>query len=266
MKELKLTEIWLYPIKSLAGISLTSARIQEKGMQYDRRWMLLDSHGMFMTQRTFPMMALLQPVINDGIITIAKKHETKAGLSFSLASPPMGKRFRTKIWDDDVDVAEVSPEISAWFSDSLNLQCHLVTFPEANPRRVRNSDKHVSLADAYPYMVVGQRTLDDLNARLSIPLPMNRFRPNFVFTGGEPFEEDNWKAFKIGTAGFTTAGPCARCTITTIDQETIEAGREPLLTLATYRKTGNKILFGQNLIATTPGEVFVGDIITLEKK
>ena len=266
MKELKLTEIWLYPVKSLAGISLTSARIQEKGMINDRRWMLLDSHGVFMTQRTFPVMALLQPAINGDIITIAKKHETKGGLSFSLTSPPKGKRFRTKIWDDEVEVAEVSPDISAWFSDSLNLPCRLVTFPEANPRRVRNSDKHVSLADAYPYMVIGQGTLDDLNVRLPNPLPMNRFRPNFVFTGGEPFEEDSWKAFKIGTAGFSAAGPCARCTITTIDQETIKTGREPLLTLATYRKTGNKILFGQNLVATTQGEVFVGDIITLEKR
>jgi uncharacterized protein YcbX len=122
---------------------------------------------------------------------------------------------------------------------------------------------NVSFADGYPLLIIGQASLDGLNARLTEPLPMNRFRPNLVFTGGEPHEEDNWSDFRVGTISFRGVKPCGRCVMTTIDQQTAEKGGEPLKTLATYRKNGHKILFGQNLVALSTGKIRVGDRIEL---
>lgn len=265
MKDLKLGEIWIYPIKSLGGIRLRSARVLEKGLLHDRRWMLVDQHGEFMTQRTFPKMALFRPSIIDDMITVEKKNEKDKRVSpaFSIDSPSRGKLIRTNVWDDEVEVAEVDPELSEWFSRELEVPCRLVNFPESNPRFAGSTVRNVSLADAFPFMIIGQSSLDDLNARLQNPLPMNRFRPNFVFTGGKPFEEDTWRGFMIGNVGFEATKPCARCMLPTIDQESGEKGAEPLRTLSGYRKTGNKILFGQNLVATRPGEIFEGDTITI---
>jgi uncharacterized protein len=128
-------------------------------------------------------------------------------------------------------------------------------------RNMLSEDKIVSFADAYPFLIIGQSSLDDLNSRMDVKLPMNRFRTNFVFTGGKPFDEDNWKDFMIGNVKFRAVKPCARCVITTTNQETAERSSEPLRTLSTFRKSGNKVLFGMNLVADTIGVVNVGDEI-----
>jgi len=265
MADLKLTQIRTYPIKSLGGISLSSSKVMEKGLQYDRRWMLVDADGKFMTQRIYPTMALFSLTIDKTHLTITHKGQSiTLLLNPSLSSDPIN----VQIWNDSVSAIEVSPEHSEWFSTHLDLKCRLVYFPEENTRPVDPvfSARHeqVSLADAYPYMIIGQRSLDDLNKRLPQPLPINRFRPNFVFTGGSPYEEDSWRNFTIGHANFVGIKPCARCVLTTVDQETAEKGDEPLRTLATYRKRDNKIYFGQNLVAVGPSEVNVGDTITLK--
>jgi hypothetical protein len=138
--------------------------------------------------------------------------------------------------------------------------------PETTRRIVDETyakNKIVSFADGYPFMIIGQASLDDLNSRLEDPLPMNRFRTNFVFTGGKSFEEDNWKKFKIGDVIFKAVKPCARCVITTTDQETAERAPEPLHTLSKYRKIDNKVFFGMNLICESTGEVMIGDKIAL---
>src|SRR5690606_28095292 len=116
----------------------------------------------------------------------------------------------------------------------------------------------VSFADAMPYLIIGQRSLDDLNDKLQEPLPMNRFRPNLVFSGGEAFAEDSWERVRIGECTFKVTKPCARCVLTTVDQETGNTGKEPLKTLATYRSVDKKVLFGQNMIALTTGTVKIG--------
>jgi uncharacterized protein len=166
-----------------------------------------------------------------------------------------------------VVVTEVSDTVSQWFTVQLGMRCRLVGFPEKNPRPVNPrysvNNEHVGLADAYPFLIIGQSSLNDLNARLQEPLPMNRFRPNFVFTGGEPFEEDTWRNFAIGRNRFAGVKPCDRCVLTTVNQDTAEKGAEPLLTLSKYRKRDNKIYFGQNLVALDHTEVAVGDKITL---
>ena len=194
----------------------------------------------------------------------------KAGQSVSTAvvrfsSQPLGPVITAQVWEDKVVVHEVDPAVSEWFSNILDIRCKLVAFPEKNPRPVdtRNNipDGHVSLADAYPFMVIGQKSLDDLNGRLAEPVPMNRFRPNFVFTGGDAFAEDTWKDISIGGLRFVAIKKCDRCVLTTVDQETGVKGTEPLKTLSGYRKTGNKVYFGQNMVALDEGRLSVGERI-----
>lgn len=269
MNELVLTEIWIYPVKSLGGMPLRSAKVMGKGLEFDRRWMLIDETNTFMTQRINAQMAMFKLSLSGRMINVVKKNATSSPtINFSVDAPPIGQKIRAKIWNDDVDVVEVDEKLSKWFSDHLAMNCKLVSFPEKNPRPVdpkyKVNDEQVSLADAYPFLIIGQSSLDDLNRRLAEPVPMNRFRPTFVFTGGEPYEEDAWREFNIGENKFVGVKPCARCVLTTVNQDTAQKGTEPLYTLSTYRKRDSKVLFGQNLVALDHGVVNVGDKITLE--
>jgi uncharacterized protein len=267
MKPLVLSQIYLYPIKSLGGIAVSTATVLPKGLQYDRRWMLVDEHNASMTQRVYPAMALFKTGLQQDHLIIT---HTKESLRIPLTPSPVAKPLAVTVWDDTVTAFEVHATYSEWFSEQLKKKCRLVHFPEQHVRQVDvrygKAGDEVSLADAYPFLIIGQAALDHLNSRLDVPLPMNRFRPNFVFTGGEPHEEDQWNEFRIGNITFAGAKPCARCILTTIDQHTAEKGAEPLKTLAEYRKRGNKILFGQNLIARATGQLRVGDPITVTQR
>ncbi len=217
-----------------------------------------------MTQRVHHKMALFKQSIDTEKLTI-KFGEDRLDIPFShsLIEVPL----ESKIWDDTVTTFEVNKEYSAWFSERLGINCKLVAFPETSPRpideRYRVNDAHVGLADAYPFLIIGQSSLDDLNSRLAEAVPMNRFRPNLVFTGGQPYEEEEWRDFTVGSNRFVGVKKCARCVLTTVNQDTAEKGREPLLTLSKYRRQGDKILFGQNVIATDHYEIHEGDTITL---
>lgn len=266
MTALTLTEIWIYPIKSLGGIRLKEAKVLEKGLAYDRRWMLVDEEGKFLTQRVHPKMALFKLTMDNEHLTIVHSQKHKSH-TISLRPSIRSEQKKVIIWDDKVEAFEISAETSTWFSEMLQIPCKLVHFPEENRRMVdvtyATNNENVSLADGYPFLIIGEASLADLNSKMEAPLPMNRFRPNFVFSGGKPFEEDRWKEFFIGTNRFLGVKPCSRCVLTTIDQETAEKGGEPLRTLATYRKWDNKIYFGQNLLAIDHTFVQEGDSITL---
>lgn len=257
------SDIWIYPIKSLGSVRLASAKVLPKGLAYDRRWMLIDDENKFMTQRVYPQMALFKLSFESGNFII--RHSSQLiDLPFRMEDKPIS----ANIWNDNVEVYEVSQRHSDWFSKILEMNCRLVSFPESNPRPVDPdfsiNDDQVGLADAYPLLIIGQASLDDLNRRLKEPLPMNRFRPNIVFTGGEPYEEDNWNHFRIGQNRFAAVKPCSRCVITTVNQDTGEKGTEPLAALAVYRKRDNKVYFGQNLIPLDHTEIADGDKIVLE--
>jgi uncharacterized protein len=261
-----LSQVWIYPVKSLGGIRLKSANVMDKGLQYDRRWMLVDEEGVFMTQRLNPKMALFKVAIDKPKEQLNFAFEQD---HFSIPThTPASPTFTAKVWEDAVEVIEVSMECSQWFSEKLNVKCRLVSFPEQNPRPVdplyKVNGEQVSLADGYPFLIIGEQSLADLNGRLQEPVPMNRFRPNFVFTGGSPYEEDTWRDFRIGRNRFVGVKPCGRCIMTTINQDTAEQGREPLATLATYRKQGNKIHFGRNAVAMDYNEIVEGDEIIVQ--
>jgi uncharacterized protein YcbX len=260
---LTLSEINIYPIKSLGEISLQSSEVEERGLKYDRRWVLVDETNTFFTQRDFPGMALIRVSVENEGLKLNHKTKTIEPLFISFEFEHT-KTDKVVIWDDTVIGEFYSKQIDDWFSEIIGIPCHLIKMPESTKRVVDESyakNKIVSFADGYPFMIIGQSSLDDLNSRMEIPLPMNRFRTNFVFTGGKPFEEDSWKKFKIGNVIFEAVKPCARCVITTTNQETAERLHEPLLTLSKYRKFDNKVMFGMNLVCESTGIVKVGDIL-----
>lgn len=263
-----LSEIWVYPVKSLGGIRLTKALTEERGLRYDRRWMIIDEENVFITQRAHPKMALIDVALTDEGLKIYLRADPG---NFVLVpyQPVTALPVTVKVWDDTADALTVSDEADAWLSQQLGLKLRLVTMPDsterkADPRYARHNE-NVSFADGFPYLVISQASLDDLNGRLAEPIEMRRFRPNFVISGTEPFAEDQWKYITISDLRFEVVKPCARCVLTTINPETAEKGAEPLKTLASYRKNGNKILFGQNVTVRDFGELKVGDpVIVLE--
>ena len=264
-----LSHLYLYPIKSLAGISLTTARVERRGLQYDRRWMLIDDDGRFVSQREFSEMALLGTAIEPPHLVVFHRNHPEQRLHIPL-EPPLDtvEEIPVQIWDDTCPARLLPAETGQWFSDVLGSPLRLVYMPDTTYRMADTNyapEGHaVSFADGYPFLLIGQASLDDLNRRLDQPLPINRFRPNFVFTGGTPYEEDQWRDFSIGQVPFRGVKPCGRCIIPTTDQDTGQRAAEPLKTLSTYRKSGNKILFGQNVVwmgNDAAAEVRVGDIL-----
>jgi len=264
MNNLFLSELHIYPIKSLGGISLQQAEIEEKGLQYDRRWMLIDTAGRFITQRIHYNLALLQVSITDELLVIAHKNDPSQQISFGLEENT-GTLLPLQIWDDFSAGLEVSTRVNEWFSTFMGTEVILVRMPEAERRlvdpRYARGNEVVGFADGYPCLIISQSSLDGLNERLADPVPMNRFRPNFVFTGGEAHIEDNFIDFYIGDILFSAVKPCARCVLTTIDQQNAVKGKEPIKTLASYRTINKKVLFGQNLVHQGKGTICLGDEI-----
>ncbi len=261
---MKLTQINIYPIKSLGGISFSSAVVEKRGLRYDRRWMLINSNNDFMTQRQYPQMALLQTAIDGGFLVVHHKKNKTALIKIPLQNNST-EQIEVPVWDDFCIAQTSSKEIDNWFSTALNEKCRLVYMPDSTRRIVdpkySPQEKIVSFADAYPFLIIGEKSLEDLNSKLAAPVPMNRFRPNFVFDGGTPFIEDTFNYFKIGNIKFQAVKPCARCVVTTVNQDTAEKGNEPLVTLSTFRKFDHKVMFGQNLIGLDEGEVAVNDVV-----
>jgi uncharacterized protein len=268
---LKLSEIYIYPIKSLGGILLNTANITTRGLENDRRFMLIDENGRFLSQREYPQLAIFQTEIEGDFLKIINK-KTDEILRISLSPISQSASISVTIWDDTTSAVEVNHEASEWFTQALGIPTRLVYMHEESQRKTEpnyslTGDEITSFSDGYPILVIGQSSLDDLNNRLEKPVNINRFRPNFVFTNGEPFEEDAWHEFTVGGVRFFGVKPCARCVMTTINQETGEkSGKEPLLTLNKYRKAGNKILFGQNVLISQLGSVKTGDLIKVKSR
>ena len=263
---LQVSELFIYPIKSLGGIAVQNAFLTDRGFQYDRRWLLVDEGNMFLTQRDNPKMALLQTSIIDRGLTVFHKHNPHQSLHipFDFIST---ESVSVTIWDDTCLAQLISPEVDYWFSQALNMNCRLVYMPdqthrEVDPRFATNYEL-TSFSDGYPTLIIGQSSLDDLNARLQTPIPMNRFRPNIVFTGGKPYAEDDMRSFQINGIDFFGVKLCARCMVTTIEQDTAQTGKDPLRTISGYRMQNNNVMFGQNLLHEGTGLISVGDPIIL---
>lgn len=273
---MKIHEINIYPIKSLGGVSLEKSVVEEKGLRDDRRLMLVDEKGDFLTQRTFGKMAQMRVSFSENALVVAAPKGDSVEIPKHLE---MTGQMRVKVWSSSLKADVYGAEINEWFSEKLGKKCFLVKMP-ADAKRivspfyaVRKYTDTVSFADGYPILLIGTASLDDLNAKLSADIPMNRFRPNLTIETDAPFIEDTWRKIKIGETVLHLVKPCARCVMVTIDQQTgVSDGVEPLKTLAAFRlvkgRNGTKINFGQNVIAENFGaEISAGDAVeVLETK
>ena len=249
----------IYPVKSLGGIQVNSAYAEPLGFKNDRRMMLIDSTGRFLSQREFPKLALFDCTLSSDTLTINyNDHKIDCPLDASCIA-----EVDSSVWQSHLTTGVVNNEINNWFSDLLGQDIRFVKMTSASIRKKKFLKKpyssHVSLADGYPYLIIGTASLDELNDKLDIPVPMNRFRPNIVIESTSAHQEDLYSSFKGDEASFINIKPCARCIMTTIDQSTSDKGVEPLKTLSGYRKKANKIYFGTNLILDSPGQLHVGE-------
>jgi uncharacterized protein YcbX len=257
--------LYIYPIKSCSGSFIERAVIGSRGFVHDREFMIVDREGLFLTQREIPKLSLVKPEIKDGQV-----HLSAPGMpALEMEINTSGKAdLEVTVWHDSCRAIDQGDKVANWLSDFISRTCRLVRLKDDFVRPVeKNYAKRVSdqvgFADGFPFLLIGQSSLDDLNRRLPTPLPMNRFRPNIVISGSSAFAEDEWKKIKIADVEFDLVKPCTRCVITCVNQSTSEVSKEPLKTLATFRQFGGKIHFGQNLVHANCGNLSVGDLVQI---
>ena len=253
MVDLKLSELYIYPIKSAAGIEVETAELTPRGFKYDRRWMVVDSQGKFMTQRKYPRMVLIEVALEESLRVNAPEMPE---LSVPLV-PEIEERLQVEVWGDRCEAIACGPEAQQWFTQFIGVDCQLVYMPDSSQRPTAHGklgeDKLVSFADAYPYLLISEASLELLNDKLvskgKPTVSIERFRPNLVVRGVEkPHGEDQWQQIQIGSAEFDLPKLCDRCSIPTVHPKTGDRGKEPNETLATYRYWERGIWFGQNCV------------------
>ncbi|MBC8259830.1 MAG: MOSC domain-containing protein [SAR324 cluster bacterium] len=255
-----LNSINIYPLKSAGGISLQKTEMVQRGLAFDRRWMIVDDSGKFISQRTHPSLALLQIRLENHKMLL--NAPIMPELSLPLF-PQNGVEHKVEIWGDRCAAWSAGQQAAQWISEYLAENSEIVFMPDHSNRPVDPNyapgQYQTAFSDGFPLLLISESSLADLNLRLPEAITMNRFRPNLVLKNAEPYAEDNWKMIKIGNCIFQIVKPCSRCILTTVDPTTGEfSGKEPLKTLAAYRKLNGKVLFGQNLIALKLGLLEVG--------
>lgn len=252
--------IFVYPVKSCAGIQMDAARVSATGFEWDRRWMVVGEDGRFVSQREHPRLALVRTRIAGDNLVLS------APVLADLEVPLQGRSepsIRVTVWRDECDAIDEGPSAASWFTDHLGSGARLVRLADDDARPLGTTaaqpGDRLSFADAYPFLLLSQGSLQRLNTQLNLPVPMDRFRPNIVVDGCGPHAEDEWGSVRIGDVDFAVVKPCSRCVVTTTNQQTGERGREPMQTLATYRLQDGQVLFGQNLVHRGPGTIHVGD-------
>jgi uncharacterized protein len=271
MRAPHVTEIHIYPVKSLRGEAQRSAAVHPWGLAGDRRWLVTDPGGAMFTQREIIFMALLQArplgAVDSNAIALTAPHQSPLHLLPPPATSPM---THVTIWRDTVPALDAGDDAAAWLSTALGAPCRLAYLADPHARPINpayaENGETVNFADGYPLLVATVASLDDLNVRLASPIPMRRFRPNVVIEGPAAWEEDTWRRIRIGAASFRVAKPCDRCIIPSIDPETATRPNpvEPILTLGTFRRDQRGgVMFGQNLIPETCAEIHVGDTLEI---
>lgn len=264
MNEMILSEINIYPIKATAQYRLKSAMVEGRGLAYDRRWMLVDEQGRFLTQRQYPVLALIKTrFAGDSLLVSAAPQKD---LLVPLEPAKQCERIQVTVWRDTVSAVHLGAEYDAWFSHFLQMPCRLV-FMDSDAARLidqayaLDATQTVSFADGYPLLLLSEASVAALNQKLQKSVSTVHFRPNLVVSGCEAFAEDQWKRIRIGNVEFALVKPCSRCVVTTIDPKTglKDPDQEPLRTLSSFRKQDSQVFFGQNLIALNQGKIYQGD-------
>ena len=256
----KLSALIYYPIKACRGFEVDTSNVERMGLEHDRRMMVVTPDGGFLTQRDHPKLALVTPTISNRALTLSAPGTDSLTTSIQKSGPTRS----VDIWHSKgVQAVDQGQAAAEWFSNWLGTPVRLVHIAEGYIRRLNeeyavNTDDHTAFADGYPILLTSEESLADLNARLETPVPMNRFRPNIVVEGCEPFSEDSWSRIRIGNVEMAVVKPCARCVVTTIDKETLIQSKEPLKTLASYRAQERGAMFGQNVIQLNEGRLRLG--------
>ena len=258
-----ISQLYTYPLKSARGQASDRLQLGAMGPQHDRRWMVVDGSGQFITQRQLPRLCLISATVSRGDLALEAAGYPALVVDSCQSQPSL----QISVWDDVVDALDCGDEAADWLSNFLAISCRLVFMPDSCQRRVdtdyaRNNEV-VSFADAFPLLLISEASLQDLNTRLSAPVGMNRFRPNIVVSGCDPFAEDQWRSFRVGELLFSVVKACSRCVIPSIDPETGEKQRQINRVLAGFRRRDGAIYFGQNLLCEGEGGIRVGDAIEL---
>ena len=257
-----LSRICTFPLKSGAGIDRTAAEIGPRGIIGDRRWMVVDANGRFITARTVPSMVHIIALPVDGGLSLSMDGEQR-----TVPIPTAGPRLTVTVWRDTLLALPACDD--GWLSARLGQDCQLVYMDDSLRRPVDPDyaleEDITSFADGFPLLLLSEGSLEDLNQRLARPVSMDHFRPNLIVSGCSAFAEDDWRRIRIGTAELTLVKRCARCVFTTIDPRTGQRSSdgEPLRTLSAYRRAEHGIIFGQNALVTRPGRLRQGDAVTV---
>jgi uncharacterized protein YcbX len=267
----KISALYIYPIKSCGGISVTQATMERRGLKFDRRFMLVDASGRFVTQRQRPQMALLSTAIAADDLIVRRRDGEVLRLPLQ---PEFSASIRVKVWRSELEAGVADRAVNEWFSEYLGSAVRLVYMSDAHRRavsrqRATQPDDEVSFADGAPVLLTSEGSLAALNARLDTPVSMRRFRPNVVVDCNLAFAEDTWRRIRIADTVLEPAWACARCTIPTIDPDTglADPHGEPLRTLREFRREAAGIMFGQNVLVRGTGTLRIGDTLdVLESK
>lgn len=257
------SSLFTYPVKSCQGLSLREMPCGERGPVGDRHYMIVDDRGRFLSQRDSPRLTLVAPEFQDETLVLHAP-----GMRPLPLDEPGSNRKSVRVWSFEGEALDMGDACAEWFRAVLERDCRLVRFADDVHRRVGTdaASAEVGFADGYPFLVVSLESLSELNRRLQVPLPMNRFRPNVVLRGCQPFQEDEWDVVSFPELSMQLMGPSPRCKMTTLDPETLEYGKEPLRTLAKFRKQQGGVMFGQNAIHLHSGCIRVGDPVTVERE
>lgn len=257
-----LSQIYIYPVKSLSGIAVSQWPVDKNGLQYDRKWMLIDEQNQFLSQRRLAKMALIKTHIQGDKLILSAPDQQDISLDLN---PTDGETISVSIWHDQCLAKTIGTEVDGWLSRFLQTECRLVYFPEDQQRivdqRFAEPSDQTAFSDGFPFLIVSEASLNTLNQALEIPVTMQRFRPNLVISDCSGYAEDSWRRLQINTIEFRLPKPCSRCAVPGIDPQTAISSKEPLTTLSRLRKWEGKIYFGQNALHNNTGTLAVGDLL-----
>ena len=256
-----LSQLWVYPVKSLRGYAVNEVKLTATGAEHDRQWMVVSPDGDFRTQRKHPKMCLISTHIDAASDTPLTLGHADAG---SVSAPRGGGyAISAKVWNDTVQAEDCGDEVAAWLTATLNIPCRLVFMPQGSERAVPESDATVGFADAYPLLLCNEASLNDFNQHLEADIGMNRFRPNVVVSGASAWAEDEWREIEAGETRLTINSPCTRCVMPSVDPDTGEKQPVVIDALNAHRRFGYETRFGQNASFDKNGYLRVGDPVTV---
>ncbi len=260
---LALSALYVHPLKSARALSPERWPLDRLGLRFDRHWMVVDGEDRCLTQRTHPSLALIDAVVEDDVLVLGAPGVKPLALPLETNAQQVRE---TQVWNHRGPSLDQGDAAARWISAHLGIDARIVRIAPQHQRRVSPAwfpdEAHTAFTDGFPLMLISEASLEALDRKLATPVPMNRFRPNLVVRGSDPFAEDGWARIRIGAIELAVVKPCERCVITTTDQRSgVRDGKEPLATLARFRKRGDAVLFGQNCVPLGSGALTVGDRI-----